>query len=492
MGARWRSVRWVDLDNDGDLDFLQINAEKMVNEDAPRNILFENNGDSTFTYRKSPDFENIDAERVLITDINNDHIVDMIAFNTYSQAGVWLGNNDFTFTDVSQTYFPAGSDNYKSVVSVAHADIDNDGDLDYYFARGKLHYTIANNSVSFNEKAGRLDIRDEGNKSHDGITLQAKNSIELSDFYHFPRAKLLDNMPVFLGAKKKAITTPVSSVEVSQEQAIGFPEKINETGWYLGYLGKGTWRLEWMLSDNLAWDVRASIKGISGYTPDWVPQNRNVQDVLLRNDGNKFTDISYTLPQETDHNNWGVTPGDFNNDGFNDFFVYRFGELKERIADVMLINNGDQTFTTKVMPSATTEIGQDSHGDMGTAFDYNLDGKIDLLNGDDDNGLWHMYQNNTDTNAQHYLLTRIGYSSTGVDAINARVTITTDSGSQTKLIGSTSASHSQSVLNIAHFGLAKDKQVNEIKVRWRDGSEATLKNVKSDSIQLVGLVKPNK
>ena len=492
MGARGRSVRWVDLDNDGDLDFLQINAEKMVNEAAPRNILFENNGDGTFSYHKNSSFEDIDAERLLITDINNDAKADMIAFNTYSQASVWLGNNDFTFKNVTDAYFPKGSDKYKSIVSVAQADIDNDGDLDYYFARGKLHYTIANNSLSFNEKVGRLDIRDEGNKSHDGITLHAKSSVELSDFYHFPRANLLKSMPVFLGANKTEIGTPVTAVTVTQKQALGFPEKITKTGWYLGYLGKNTWRLEWMLADNLAWDVRASIKGLLNYTPDWTPQNRNISDVLLRNDGNKFTDISHVLPKETDHNNWGVTPGDFNNDGFNDFFVYRFGELKERIADVMLINNGDETFTTKVMESATTEIGQDSHGDMGTAFDYNLDGKIDLLSGDDDNGLWHMYQNNTDMVGNHYLLTRIGYSLTGIDPMSARVTITTDSGSQTKLIGSTSASHSQSLLNIAHFGLAKDKRVNEIKVRWRDGSEVNLKNIKSNSIKLIGLVKPNK
>lgn len=490
MGARGRSVRWVDLDNDGDLDFLQINAEKVVNEEAPRNILFENNGDSTFSYRENSEFEDIDAERLLITDINNDHIADFIAFTPYSEASVWLGNNDFTFKNVTKEYFPKGSDNYKSVVSVAQADIDNDGDLDYYFARGKLHYTIANNSISFNEKLGRLDIRDEGNKSHDGITLHAEGGVELSDFYHFPRARLLKNMPVFLGANKAEIETPTSSVTVTQKQALGFPEKIDKTGWYLGYTGEDTWRLEWMLTDNLAWDVRASIKGLTNYTPDWTPQNRNVQDVLLRNDGDTFTDISNVLPQETNDNNWGVTPGDFNNDGFNDFFVYRFGGLKERIADVMLINNGNNTFTTKVMKSATTKLGQDSHGDMGTAFDYNLDGKIDILSGDDDNGLWHMYENNTDMADNHYILTRIGYSPTGIDPISAKVTITTDTGSQTKLIGSTSASHSQSVLNIAHFGLAQDKLVKSINVRWRDGSETNLSNVKGDSLTFIGTAKP--
>ncbi len=490
MGARGRSVRWIDLDNDGDLDFLQMNAEKMVNEDVPRNILFENKGDGTFTYRASKQFEDINAERLLVTDINNDGVADFIAFTTYDEASIWLGNNDFTFNNVTEQYFPNGADKYTSVVSAAQADIDNDGDLDYYFARGKLYYTLANNSLSYNEAAGRIDIRDEGNKSHDGITLEASGALELTDFYHFPRARRLKSMPVFLGTSKNEISTPVSSTIIEQKQAMGFPESIEKTGWYLGYIGNNQWRLEWFLADNVAWDVRASIKGISGYIPDWTPQNRNVQDVLLRNDGDKFTDISYVLPQETNHNNWGVTPGDFNNDGFNDFFVYRFGELKERIADVMLINNGDQTFTTKVMPSATTEVGQDSHGDMGTAFDYNLDGKIDILSGDDDNGLWHMYQNNTFMGDNHYVLVRVGYSINGVDPIGASIVVDSKSSKQTKLVGSTSASHSQSVLNIAHFGLATDDVVNSIKVKWRDGTEVTLDNVKVDELNVVGLLEP--
>lgn len=485
MGARGRSVRWVDLDNDGDLDFLQINAEKMVNEAVPRNILFENNGNGTFIYRSSPIFEEIDAERLLLTDFNNDNIPDVIAFTTYAEITILQGNNDFTFTDKTNDLLPENSEGYKGVVTIAQADIDNDGDNDYYLARGKLYYTIANNSVSFDEKTGRLDLRDEGNKSHDGITLHANGSLELTDFYHFPRAKRLSHMPVFLGINKTLIDTPVSSTNITQQQALGFPDKIDETGWYLGYLGQNTWRLEWLLADNLAWDLRASIKGLSGYTPDWTPQILDVPDVLLRNDGHKFTDISVNLPVETKTNNWGVTSGDFNNDSLTDFFIYRFGELKERIADVALINDGKGSFHSQIMFDATTELGKDSHGDMGVAFDYNLDGKIDLLNGDDDNGQWHLYQNNTKSD-NHYLLARVGYSKNGIDPLGAKVTVETALGTQFKIVGSSSASHSQSVLNISHFGLGKERVVKKLTVRWRDGSVIEYTNIQADELHLIG------
>lgn len=489
MGARGRAVRWVDLDSDGDLDFLQINAEKVVNEEEPRNILFENNGDGTFTYRKSAIFEDIDAERVLLTDFNGDHVMDMIAFNSYSIASVWQGNNNFTFTDVSEQYFPKDAASYKGVISAAHADIDNDGDLDYYFARGKLLYTLADNSISYDKESGRLDLRDEGNKSHDGMTLYAEGNIELTDFYHFPRGNGLERVPLFLGADKKLADTPTSTTVITDSAALGFPDKVEKTGWYLGYLGKNEWRLEWLMVENEAWDIRASISGLSGYKPDFIPKEQGVKDVLLRNDGNKFTDISDKLPKEANDNNWGVTTGDFNNDGKEDFFVHRFGKLKERISDVLITNEGNDVFSSRLMTDATTEIGNDSHGDMGTAFDYDLDGKIDLLNGDDDNGQWHMYRNETDMQDKHYLLARIGYSVSGLDPLGAKITIETDSTTQYKLVGSSSASHSQSVLNITHFGLGKDDHIKSILVRWRDGSEEELHDVKADQVQLIGQFK---
>lgn len=489
MGARGRAVRWVDLDNDGDLDFLQINAEKVVNEEVPRNIIFSNDGDGTFTYVANPSFEDIDSERVLITDFNNDNIPDLLTFNSYSDLVILQGNGDFSFTDVTATMLPEGAASIPAVISIAQADIDNDGDLDYYLATGKLYYTIANNSLSYDEANGRLDLRDQGLKSHDGITLLAKGDVALTDFSHFPRGKVMKAMPVFIGKNKSPIGTPASHRPVSQEEAAGFPESITDTGWYLGYLGDGKWRMEWMLTGDLAWDIRASITGLTGYEADWTPQDLSIPDVLLRNDNGKFTDISSVLPEEVVSNNWGVTPGDFNNDGHNDFFVYRFGELRKRIADVMLLNKGDGTFTTVLEHGATTEIGQNSHGDMGTAFDYNLDGNIDILSGDDDNGKWHMYRNNiAHTDTSHYLLTHIGYSDTGIDPLGAKVTIETSAGIQYKLIGSSSASHSQSVLNIVHFGLGADKLVKSIKVRWRDGSQKVTSNIKANQVVVLGKV----
>jgi hypothetical protein len=66
------------------------------------------------------------------------------------------------------------------------------------------------------------------------------------------------------------------------------------------------------------------------------------------------------------------------------------------------------------------------------------------------------------------------------------VWVTTKGGKQYKLIGSSNANHSQSLLNIAHFGLGKDDVVNDITVRWRDGTMQTLKNQKVNQLLTLG------
>ncbi|BCO18831.1 hypothetical protein KUC3_16880 [Alteromonas sp. KC3] len=486
LGARGRSVRWVDLDNDGDLDFLQINAAKMLNESTPRNIIFENLGNGKFDYFRSPSFEDIEAERLLITDYNNDNVPDIIAFTSYDKSTILKGNGDLTFTNTSSSVFPQNSKNYPGTITVAQADIDNDGDLDYYFARGKLYYTIANNAVSFDQKRKRLDLRDKGSKGHDGMYLHADNALTLTDFYHFPRANLLKSMPVFIGQNKRQIATPVNPVTILPTEAEGFPDKVEETGWYIGYLGNNKWRFEWNMAADLAWDLRASVIGVEKYEAQWQPQDLSVPDVLLRNDDGVLTDISNVLPNSTRDNNWGVTAGDFDNNGLADFFVYRFGELKRRVVDVMLLNQGGYIFEESVHHNATSEVGMDSHGDGGIAADFNLDGKLDILSGDDDNGKWHMYHNVTPFTENHFLLLHIGYSPNGIDPMGAKVWVKTASGQHFTLVGSPNANHSQSLLNIVHMGLGTQEVIEEVRVQWRDKEVTTIKDLPADQLVKVG------
>lgn len=486
LGARGRSVRWMDIDLDGDLDLLQINARQIPGETGPRNILFENDGDGTFTYRSSPAFEKFEGERLLVTDLNGDRVPDLV---TFTPLMVWMGKKDFQYYDATAAWLAELSDESREfAMAVSEADIDNDGDMDLYVARGKTYYEIADNSIDFNPATGRLDLRDEGNKSQDAISFAAEDSVGLQDFFHWPRGVDLV-LPVFLGAAKSPIDTPVEPVSVNAAEAEGFPESLEQNGWYLGHLGDGEWRLAWNLDDNLAWDVRASVTGVKEAKPHWTPQERGVPDLLLINEGDHFRDASATLPPVSADNNWGVITGDFDNDMQADLFIYRFGGLHSRVEDVLLYNSGNpETPFTANFDHGANNLPAGGHGDMGAPLDYDRDGRLDILSGSDDMGRWHLYRN-TGASENRSVTIRVGNSPEGTGPHGAQVFLTTGDITQYKRVASRGAVHSQSLYDRIHFGLGRQGTVDEVRVRWRDGTETVRKGLSADETHAVGSIK---
>jgi len=477
LGARGRAVRWVDIDLDGDLDIIAINAVQVVDEAGPRHIVYENLGDATFTWRGASGIEQTEAERILLTDFNGDRVPDLVLFSPVS---LWRGNGDFTFTDVTRTMLPLSLQGIEHATAVAEADIDNDGDFDLYVSRGKTYYEIANNSLDFDAETGRFDLRDEGSEGSDGLTFSAIGEITLTDFWHWKRVTEVP-MPVYIGAAMQPVDEPAEPLTLSRDQAQGFPENFPHDGWYLGHLGGGEWRLEWHLSGNLAWGMRASVLGVTSVSPDFAPQNRGVADVLLVREGSRFTDGSARLPQESGDNNWGVTAGDFDNDGLNDLFVYRFGQLRQRIPDVLLHNQGTR-FAANTAHGASSSQG---HGDMGAAFDWDMDGRIDILSGDDNAGRWHMYRNSGDMRGNGAVMVEIGHSSGGTDAYGAVLRVIAGESVFTRRVGSNGATHSQSLLNRQTVGIGSAETVS-VEVQWRDGTSQTLTDVAAGERVSVG------
>lgn len=483
LGARGRSVRWIDLDTDGDLDLLSINAQQLATETGPRNILFENIGNGKFIYRDSGGFEKLEAERVLITDFDGDHVPDLITFEPLS---ILQGTNEFRFDDVTEKWLPGISDEQRhNAMAVAEADIDNDGDMDLYVARGKTYYQIADNSLELDTGSGRMDLRDEGNESEDGTSFTAGDTVTLSDFWHWPRGVDL-TLPVYLGEAKQPIDTPMDPVTVTADAAQGFPAELNENGWYLGNSGDDQWRLAWKLNGDLAWGVRASITGVTAIQPDWEPEAPGRPDLLLINEGDHFRNASELLPAESSDNNWGVITGDFDNDADADFFIYRFGRLNGRIEDLLITNDGGNSFTSSADHGANN-VAAGGHGDMGAPLDYDRDGWLDVLSGSDNAGYWHLYRNTTGNagSVNHSITIHVGNSPRGIDPHGAEVYVSTDSGTQFKRVGSRGAVHSQSLNEFVHFGLGQDDSAS-VRVRWRDGDEATVENLASDDRYFVG------
>ncbi|ANQ49741.2 CRTAC1 family protein [Flammeovirga sp. MY04] len=482
LGSRGRSVRWIDLDKDGDLDLIFINAEGLNTSDGLRHILYKNNGDGTFTHIRSEGIESADAERILVTDLNNDNIEDLVLFEPLS---IWIGKGDFTFTDQSEKWLPQHVQGLDFVTGATDIDLDNDGLLDLYLARGKTYYQTANKSYDFNPLTNRLDIRDEGNKAITALEFEAEGDITISGIFLWYRL-YDDGFPIHLGKQLHTIPSldENDKLTIDQKMAEGWPDDRSANGWYFGYVGNGKWKMEWVRNKNIYWDVRISVDGVSNVTSTWDPQNRNVQDILLENQGGKFMDVTqkYNLPKGGSHQ--GVTVGDFNNNGYQDLFVYRFGFLKSRVTDWLLLNNGKGSFDVTTSHKAV-DINDKGHGDMGQAFDYNLDGKVDLLSGSDNYGKWYLYKNTT-ANSNNYLQVRVGYSpKDNVDPMSAVVEIYTATTKYKRRVASAGEIHSQSLLNTVHFGLRNEIPTKVI-VRWRNGEVEELNHKSANEVIVVG------
>ncbi|KXI28845.1 Ig-like domain-containing protein, partial [Paraglaciecola hydrolytica] len=455
-------------------------------KEKPQHFFYENMGDGTFNFKSVAGIQDAHPSRALITDINNDHIDDVILYGPLS---VWLGNGDFTFTEVT-SQFPKAVTELNNIMAIADIDMDNDGDLDLYLARGKeFEFGLGETpSMDFDPIAKTFSIKPRGFKGVDEFEFTAEGDIHFYNYYFLAQGEFRGkDYPLFLGSNKDAtVLANNQELTISPAQAQGWPDDISQNGMYFGHIGKGKWKAALVRNGNIFWGFKFSLNGVNSVTPKFTPQNRNEADVLLRNDDGKFTDVSQQWNIPSGGNALGVTVGDFNNDSHQDLFVYRWGFIQGRSSDYMLLNNGKGQFETVTMHGAN-DVGGPGNGDMGQAFDFDLDGDIDLLNGSE-GGQWYLYANqlfNQPTNQPseqknqqgNYALVKVGYGpKTHIDAISAQVILKTAKHTYRKRVGSAGEIFSQSLLNIVHFGLGEQEKIDSIEVRWRNGETIIIKD----------------
>ncbi|TVR36975.1 MAG: T9SS C-terminal target domain-containing protein [Cryomorphaceae bacterium] len=122
---------------------------------------------------------------------------------------------------------------------------------------------------------------------------------------------------------------------------------------------------------------------------------------LYENIGNfEFVDITTSAGLENvAASNYGISFGDYNNDGFLDLYVCRYGGSMDppttQIVNLLFRNNGDGTFTDVTFQAGVSDGNQPSF--QAAWIDYDKDGWQDLyvIN---DRGAWNnsLYRNNGD------------------------------------------------------------------------------------------------
>ena len=489
---------FLDYNNDGFQDIYLVNgadlpsfAEGQSDEiELPRNALYRNNGDGTFT-NVAMAAGVADAGYGMgcaVGDYDNDGFSDLYVTNF--GANVFFRNNgDGTFTDVTTQ---TGTGDTRWGASCAFVDYDNDSFLDLYVTN-YVKYTIESDQVCMNKGVrvycdpriyeGELDILYHNNG--DGTFTDVTESAGLS------------------GATGRGLALAWGDYDDDGDMDVYIANDADQNFLYSNN-GDGTF-------------TEVSLTAGVGFSEDGEPENgmgadfgdydndgrldlvvTNFQDqtnTLYHNEENGlFLDVSYasrigtmSLPYLA----WGVNFCDYDNDGYQDLFIAN-GHLDENVQafnptgfyeqpNLLFRNSQDGTFD---------EVGVDSGAGMrlekvsrGLAYaDYDNDGDLDLLvtnlKGSPD-----LLENKGGQNT--WLILKLIGTRSNRDAIGARVTVTTGSLTQIREVRSGSSYLSQNDMRL-HFGLGEHRRVDRVEIRWPSGLKELLEGVKANqSLTLV-------
>ena len=212
---------------------------------------------------------------------------------------------------------------------------------------------------------------------------------------------------------------------------------------------------------------------------------------LLENLGNQFRDASKTAGVGVGPGSvvgWGTAFFDFNNDGWLDLFLasteliwaqdlQRPEGMLFPYPNPLFQNRGDGTF----LDVTPTSWQQQPKPSMGVAYaDYDRDGLVDFVVGNFGQG-YILYRNAGLAGAEnHWLTIRLeGRAPINLDAIHARVFVTTEDGltrMQEVKSGSSLGAGNDTAL---HFGLGGSTSAT-VRVVWPDGTEDVVAEVAAD------------
>ncbi|WP_218932417.1 CRTAC1 family protein [Adhaeretor mobilis] len=452
---RGRTVKLMDGDNDGDLDLLNFAFPSREKRKQSENYIYENTGTGHLELVGVLPKIEMNGQKTLVTDFNNDSILDLLLYG-HGHVKANQGKGDLTFDEVTDTVLRS---HINDVTSIVEIDYDNDGDVDLYCTRGKeftageTFYDSETQTWGFYTTRGAFQFED----------LVVGDILKIENYQaQWPNKKLCIGESAY-EYEFPGETHSGRDIRLVNSDALGWPEKVEAKSAYLGYVGNEAWRF----AGDIFSPTTGVMHGIRSYPAYDHP--KGLSDVLLENQNGQYAEV--TLPSGIRHEDHttGVAVGDFDNNGYQDLLVIRRGDLIHTNQSLLYLNQGDKTFELvddhNIVSPELGAIG------LGTeVLDYNRDGKLDILIGNE-RGKWHLFKNKlTSGSDSNYLLIEITNSKANhATSLGAVVEVTADGITQTKRVGSTSAAYSLGRNTLIHFGLGENTGPVDIKVEWTIG-----------------------
>ena len=462
---------FADYDNDGDLDLYIVNSSTKHDTGTgnPRNALYQNNGNSTFTdvTNEAGVGNPVWGMGAAFADYDNDGDLDLYVAN-YKANAFFRNEGSGSFIKFSSKAGSIGHVGFGS--AVAWGDYDNDGYLDLYVANyldyGKLPrgdevffpydwYGQSNVLLLNKGDGGFIDVTESarvGGGFH--LTLGASFADYDSD----------GDLDIYLANDTNQNILYRNNSDGTFTNTNGTDER-SHTGDTRGGMG-------------ITWGDYDNDGDLDLFVTNWLDEN----NVLYRNNSDgTFTDVSAQsgiFESGLGKTCWGTEFFDYDNDGDLDLFI-ACGHIDPATwesssqSDIFLENNGNGTFTD-ISESVGIRSVPNGTGRGLAVGDYDNDGDLDLLVVNCGEGAV-LFRNDGGNQNNWLKILTIGKTSNR-NGIGARIELTAGKSRQIREVISGSSYLSQSSLEI-EFGLGKASVVDQIRILWPSGSKQTLTDI---------------
>ncbi len=488
-GSRARNPVWFDQNQDGLLD-LFVGSGARTDGLVPATIFQQqNSGKGNIIFEDLRDTLNFDLSRK-----NFGFLSDFTGDNNFelavidALAGIELYQAN-TIENISDGIIP-GTLKGNDFIS---ADFNGDLLSDLYITRQGL-----DNSGFAQDSNRKIRLRLQSQQDiTKGVKFQTPGNLSFDLFTFAFGTDQITEDNIFIGASGYNPNDLEFSLASDNPNVVGissFTEGVDE-GIYIGYEPNLE---EWEIivasanKDLLMGFVESSANishiGAIGFGSDRPTQG----DTLLINNNGTLEDFTEASGINLVRNaGFSAVAGDFDNDMDEDIYVVTANQVVNE-PNIFYENQGDGTFIAieDSAGAAGTSLGI---GDSVTTADYNLDGFLDLFvtNGRD---LALLNQDGAvqlfqnQGNDNHWLEIDLEGVISNRDGIGAKVYAT--AGGKTQLRQQTGGMHNRAQNHSRiHFGLGQNRIIQELVVEWSNGITQTLQNLPVD--QLVQIVEPS-
>ena len=471
-GSRGRAAKLVDVDNNGSLDLITsaFPAIKYLDEG---NVLYSSDKDLKFKFINYLPHADRMAMKTFLTDFNNDNIVDII-FHGGNKFVAIKGKEGLAFEDVTKEIFGDLANNSNLVSSISEIDFDNDGDMDLFLTRSK-HPFDSESDYDETNKTFYFFARRKAFK-YDNLKIYGDLKIENLQMAY-------PNFDVFIGKKKTLFKRENDQhghhdLTITKEEAKGWPADTSKKALYIGYLGNNMWRIGGHTKSPTSAVLHNVVE-----KPEII-KLKSLPAKLLENRDGVFVDVSKEYGIDIFEQTTSSAVGDFNNDGWSDIFIVRYGHSASQVEQFLYLNQKGEKFT-KVENHGIIRKERGATGMGADVFDYDKDGDLDIIYCNE-RGMWHLFTNNLKSK-NNFIQVNVGDSPSGrVTAIGAVLILKTDNNIYKRVVGATSSPYSHSFNTYLHVGLGKNEKITEAKIIWTNGEKQSLTLTGINKIYQIG------